>query len=190
MPSSALLAIGERLRTARERLGLTLDQLAEQAGLSKAHLSRLESGERQPSISALLELANALGTRVATLLGEDVDGAPLSLHRADEPRHDANGLAIGSCSGYAGSRAIEALRIIVAPGRAASAPVSHRGEEWIHVLSGTLELEHDGELHQLTPGMSAHFDATRGHRMSASAAPADVVLVAVEQATDLRTLHR
>jgi transcriptional regulator with XRE-family HTH domain len=40
---AVLVSIGERLRSARERAGLTLDQTAELSGLSKAHLSRLES---------------------------------------------------------------------------------------------------------------------------------------------------
>ncbi len=56
-----LVSVGERLRTARERVGLTLEQTAELSGLSKAHLSRLESAERQPSIAALLSLSTHLG---------------------------------------------------------------------------------------------------------------------------------
>ena len=68
-------AFGQRLRGARESRGLTLDQVSELAGLSKAHLSRLESGERQASIGALVDLATALGVRISTLLGEDTRGA-------------------------------------------------------------------------------------------------------------------
>ena len=58
---AVLISVGQRLRAARERVGLTLDQTAELSGLSKAHLSRLESAERQPSIAALLSLSGALG---------------------------------------------------------------------------------------------------------------------------------
>src|SRR5216684_5562634 len=65
-------ALGDRLRSAREARGLTLDQLSASTGISKAHLSRLESGARQPSVGILVELAAALGTRVGALLGEDV----------------------------------------------------------------------------------------------------------------------
>ena len=48
------------------RAGLTLEQLAQRAELSTAHLSRLESGERQPSVAALLSLARALGVSMST----------------------------------------------------------------------------------------------------------------------------
>jgi transcriptional regulator with XRE-family HTH domain len=184
------VVIGDRLRTARERRGFTLEQLADKAGLSKAHLSRLESGERQPSIAALLELSAVLGARVSTLLGEDVDGAPISLHGPVEPRHEAGGLSIAPLSGYADSRALEALRISVQPGRAPTSPARHRGEEWLYVLTGTLELEYAGDLFELTAGMSAHFDADRPHRMSAQGTVAEVLLVAAEETTDLRTIHR
>src|SRR6202046_4357797 len=74
-------ALGDRLRSAREARGLTLDQLSASTGISKAHLSRLESGARQPSVGILVELAGALGTRVGTLLGEDAGGAPPAADR-------------------------------------------------------------------------------------------------------------
>ena len=53
---ATFVSIGERLKAARERAGYTLDDLAALTGLSKAHLSRLESAERQPSIAALTGL--------------------------------------------------------------------------------------------------------------------------------------
>ena len=112
---ATLASIGDRLRSARDRAGLTLDQLAESTGLSKAHLSRLESSERQPSIAALLDVSAALGVPVNVLLGEDRGGSPLSISTGSESRHEANGLAITTRSGYPGSSAIEALSITIDP---------------------------------------------------------------------------
>jgi transcriptional regulator with XRE-family HTH domain len=188
--NTALANVGDSLRAGREQRGLTLDQLAEVSGLSKAHLSRLESGERQPSIAALLELSAALGLRVSELLGEDPGGNPLSLHRPDETRHDAGGLSIAPCSGYAGSKALEALRVTVEPDREPGAPVRHRGEEWLYVLTGILELEYADQLYELRAGMSAHFDADRPHRLNARKRAAEILLVAAEENTDLRAIHR
>ena len=86
----ALSSIGERLKAAREQAGYTLDELATLTGLSKAHLSRLESAERQPSIAALLTFAAALRVPVGRLLGEEdqASSAPLSLllRRRGAPR--------------------------------------------------------------------------------------------------------
>jgi len=188
--SSVLVSIGERLRQARERAGYTLDQVAEISGLSKAHLSRLESAERQPSISALLELSSVLRVPVSALLGEDESAAPIAIHETGEPRHEAAGLSITACSGYAGSTDLEALRITVPAGREPSEPARHRGEEWLYVTSGTLRLEYDGELHLLDPGTCANFDAQLPHRLGAEGGVVEVLLVAANRSRSILDVHR
>jgi transcriptional regulator with XRE-family HTH domain len=187
---ATLASIGERLRSARDRQGLTLDQLSEASGLSKAHLSRLEAGERQPSIAALLDLSSTLGVSVNTLLGEDHEGPPLSISVGDEPRHDTNGLAITARSGFPGSSILEALSITIDPVRAPSNPARHRGEEWLYVLAGTLRLEYDGATHLLEPGSCAHFDADRPHRLGAVGGPAEILMLAAKDTRSLSAIHR
>jgi DNA-binding XRE family transcriptional regulator len=49
--------VARRLKELRGERGITLTALAEQTGISAAHLSRLEKGERQPSIGSLLQIA-------------------------------------------------------------------------------------------------------------------------------------
>ena len=57
----------------RRRKGLTLDQIADAAELSKGHLSRFERGEKALSVASMLRLAQALNTTVGRLLGEEFD---------------------------------------------------------------------------------------------------------------------
>src|SRR5580693_4913245 len=71
----ALSFLAENLREERTRAGLTLEQVAQRSELSTAHLSRLESGDRQPSVASLISLSRALGVSMSTLLGER-RGAP------------------------------------------------------------------------------------------------------------------
>jgi transcriptional regulator with XRE-family HTH domain len=181
-------ALGDRLRSAREARALTLDQLSAATGISKAHLSRLESGARQPSVGILVELAGALGTRVGTLLGEDAGGAPLATFSPEAPRHTADGLEIASTSGFPESHALDVLRVHVPANRQPSAPVRHRGEEWIYVLRGALDLEFDGMLYALGPDMAAHFDATRRHRLSAGRGDAELLVVNADSRAGLTTI--
>lgn len=63
-------AIGTRLRAARRERGLTQDQLAERARLSPDMISRIERGDRRPSIPALHALAAALRISPSQLLGK------------------------------------------------------------------------------------------------------------------------
>jgi transcriptional regulator with XRE-family HTH domain len=191
----AVSALGERLRAAREARGLTLDQLSASVGVSKAHLSRMESGDRQPSVGILVEVAAALGTRVSVLLGEDGAGAPLATFTPDTPRLTAAGLEIAAGSGFPGSRALEALRVHVPGDREAPAPARHRGEEWIYVLRGVLDLEFDGLLHELRPETAAHFDATRPHRFSAGgtvvsgSTGAELLLVSADYRPEINSIQ-
>ena len=184
----AVSALGDRLRAAREARRLTLDQLSAAVGVSKAHLSRLESGDRQPSVGILVEVAAALGSPVSVLLGEDVAGTALATFAPDAPRVAAAGLEIAPGSGFPGSRALEALRVHVPRDREPPTPAHHRGEEWIYVLRGVLDLELDGLLHELRPGTAAHFDATRPHRFSAGGAGADLLLVSADYRPEINLI--
>jgi transcriptional regulator with XRE-family HTH domain len=61
--------VGERVRREREKAGLSLSQLAEAAGLSKAYLLKVESGTTNPSLRVLGQIADALDITVADLVG-------------------------------------------------------------------------------------------------------------------------
>jgi transcriptional regulator with XRE-family HTH domain len=173
----------------REQQGLTLEQASELSGISTSHLSRLESSERQPSVASLLALSTAFGVPVGALFGETQGAAPLGISLPDETRHEANGLTVATCSGFVGSNVIDALRVTVTPARAVPVPARHPGEEWLYVLSGILRLEYDGELHLLTEGTAAHFNAEVPHRLGAQGAPAEVLLVAAKPLRNLHKIH-
>lgn len=66
--------LGERLRAHRRKLGLTIAQVAERAGLSMPYVSNLERGRGNPTLDALTSLAEALDLPLALLVGEDTDG--------------------------------------------------------------------------------------------------------------------
>ncbi len=184
--SEALTSIAESLREERTRAGLTLEQLAHRADLSTAHLSRLESGDRQPSIAALLALARALGVSMSTLLGERRGAPAIATYPPGTPSHEANGLTIAPCSGFPGSTTLEALQISISPDRVPPEPACHRGEEWIYVVSGRLRLEFDGQAHLLEAGTTAHFDANRPHRLGAEGGRSEVLVVAADAPNDFR----
>jgi transcriptional regulator with XRE-family HTH domain len=184
-----LTSIGDSLRAMREEQGLTLEQASELSGISTSHLSRLESSERQPSVASLLALSAAFGVPVGALFGETQGATPIGVSLPDEPRHESNGLTISACSGYAGSSVIDALRITVTPERPVPTPARHPGEEWLYVLSGTLRLEYDGELHLLSVGAAAHFNAELPHRLGAEGGPTEVLLVAAKPVRNLHKIH-
>lgn len=82
--------IALRLAQARRGLGLTLADAASQAGVSVAHLSRIERGDRQPSIGLLIELGRAYRMPLGQLVGE-------------EPQDSLHVIKAGSALTYAGT---------------------------------------------------------------------------------------
>lgn len=67
--------IAQRVRSLRKAAGKTQESLADQAGVSPEHLSKIETARRLPSVETLLDLAEALGVEPAVILGrKTVDG--------------------------------------------------------------------------------------------------------------------
>ncbi|MET9518922.1 XRE family transcriptional regulator [Streptomyces sp. NPDC002994] len=163
----ALPSVAPRQRDLRRHSGLTLEAAARRAGLSPAHLSRLETGQRQPSLPMLLTLARVYGTTVSALLGE-TPGDRDAVLRADEAQARESGGWTYHRAGGSG-RAMQALRVRVPYGGAQGDLVRvHPGEEWLYVLSGPLRLVLGESVHHLDAGDSAHFDSLTPHRIAAA----------------------
>ena len=170
LPVEDLPGLGARLRERRLSSHLTLEAAAARVGLSPAHLSRLETAKRQPSLPVLLGLSRAYGVPVESLLlGAEVPGAPSPVVRGPaSPTTGDEALAGGWTYRPAGApgRAMQALRVHI-PARVQDDVVRvHPGEEWLYVLHGRLLLSLDREEYRLDPGDAAHFDSMRPHRLA------------------------
>lgn len=64
-------AFGDRVRLVREQADLTLDQVSKLSGVSRAMLSKVERGEKSPTIGVAKRIAHALGTSFSSLLGDE-----------------------------------------------------------------------------------------------------------------------
>ncbi|WP_369393548.1 helix-turn-helix domain-containing protein [Streptomyces sp. CG1] len=160
-----LTAVAPQLRALRRRTGLTLEAAARAAGLSPAHLSRLETGQRQPSLPLLLALARIYGTTVSDLLGETVADRDAIVRAGDMEPTRAGGWMYFQAG--ASGRAMQALRVRVPYGSQGDIVRVHPGEEWVYVLRGRLRLRLGDTAHLLGPGDSAHFDSLTPHRLAA-----------------------
>jgi transcriptional regulator with XRE-family HTH domain len=174
------LRVSERLRELRSERGLTLSELAEQTGISAPHLSRLEKGERQPSIGALLQLARVYGVSVSQLVEDREEGDLHVVRAGDAPVHHGQDGRYTILSG-AGA-AISVVQVELVAGKPTKF-AHHVGEEWLHVLSGVVELIVDDRKELLETGDSVHFDSSRPHRLAAAGRRVATVLIASTAAT-------
>lgn len=75
------VSIGNRIKNIRIRQGISQEQLAEMCGLSKTHMSHLETGSTKGSMPAFLTVANALHVTLNDLLCDSIDVETASYHR-------------------------------------------------------------------------------------------------------------
>jgi transcriptional regulator with XRE-family HTH domain len=172
--------LASRLHAMRESRGWTLEELAERAGLSRAYLSRLEGGDRQPSLAALCSIAGALGVSVAALFEQPDPAQECIIVRHDSGvARTVNHLQFTPLSGSTQPFNLRPIAVTIPAHRPGDETYQHDGEEWIHVISGTVRLLIDGAEHLLEPGDSAHFNSRRPHRLSAAGGnEAKMILVA------------
>ncbi|MEN3583439.1 XRE family transcriptional regulator [Streptomyces sp. ZYX-F-203] len=164
-PAESASAVAPRLRELRRRAALTLESAARAAGLSPAHLSRLETGRRQPSLPMLLGLARIYGTTVSDLLGERGGDRQAVVRAAESVPAPAGGWTYWQAG--APGRGMQALRVRVPYAAQGDMVRVHPGEEWLYVLRGRLTLRLGDAVHRLDPGDSAHFESLTPHRIAA-----------------------
>jgi transcriptional regulator with XRE-family HTH domain len=83
-PAALDALIARRVRAARQAVGLTLDELAERSGVSRAMISKVERGEARPTAVLLGRLANALRTTLSDFFREESVTGPL-VRAAEQP---------------------------------------------------------------------------------------------------------
>ncbi|HTQ32182.1 MAG TPA: XRE family transcriptional regulator [Opitutaceae bacterium] len=163
-----LTSFGTRLKELRTDHSWTLDELARRSGLSKAYLSRLESGGRQASIAAALTLARIFGVSLDFLFENPLASEPCVIVRAQAARaRRANGLTYAALSNPDRFFGLQPVLVTVPADRPGNEHFQHDGEEWLHVLSGRLTVSIAGDSYDLEPGDSAHFDSRLPHRLIA-----------------------
>jgi transcriptional regulator with XRE-family HTH domain len=175
-----LNSFGARLRELRLKRGWTLEELACRSGLSKAFMSRLESGGRQASIAAALTLSRIFDVSLASLFESQLAKEPCVIVRAaDVVEKNVNGLKYVSLSHGGRFFNLQPIKVIVPVSRRGDEHYHHDGEEWIYVMSGALTLSLAGKTYDLSPGDAAHFDSRLPHRLIANGKKAaEVLLVA------------
>src|SRR5215208_7079729 len=166
-----LAEVGPRLRRLRVKRGMTLTALAAQTGISKSTLSRLENGQRKPSLELLLPLAAAHHLPLDELVGAPPVGDPRVRLR---PR-TRNGRLVYPLTQPSSGMAV--WKVVIPPEQERRLR-SHAGYEWLYVLSGELRLilgEHDLTMQ---PGEIAEFDTRLPHWFgSAGDEPVEILSV-------------
>ena len=162
--------VGPRLKRLRSQRGITLTALAETTGISKSTLSRLETGQRRPSLELLLPLARAYRVPLDDLVGAPEVGDP----RVRLKPQLANGRTVVPLTRQAGG--IQAWKIIIPKTQSEPTLKTHKGYEALYVLAGRVRLILGDNDVVLGPGEVAEFDTRVPHWFgSTGTEPAEVL---------------
>ncbi|WP_427131241.1 helix-turn-helix domain-containing protein [Pseudarthrobacter sp. S9] len=155
--AAALDQVGARLKRLRMQRGVTLTSLAAATGISKSTLSRLETGQRRPSLELLLPLAQAYHVPLEDLVGAPEVGDPRIRLK---PRR-ANGRTVVPLTRQPGG--LQAWKIVIPTVKVDPELRAHEGYEWLYVLSGRMRLVLGDHDLVLGPGEVAEFDTRVPH---------------------------
>ena len=163
--------VGRRVRERRADLGLTMEQLADAAGMSIGMLSKIENGNTSPSLTTLQTLAHALSvpltsffrrfeedrTAVHTKCGEGVE-----LEReGTRANHQYN--LLGHIGANASGVIVEPYLITLSNEADIFPTFQHGGIETIYMLEGEVDYRHGDDIYPLKPGDTLFFDADAPH---------------------------
>jgi transcriptional regulator with XRE-family HTH domain len=181
----ALDQVGPRLRQLRMQRQTTLAAVAARTGISKSTLSRLETGQRRPSLELLLPLAHAYRVPLDELVGAPEVGDP-RVRLAPRRVHGRTVIALSRQPG-----GVQAWKIVIPTSKRTPELKAHEGYEWLYVLSGRMRLvlaDHDLVL---GPGEVAEFDTRVPHWFGSDGVePAEVLSVFGPQGERMHTRAR
>jgi transcriptional regulator with XRE-family HTH domain len=192
--TTALPPVGERIREARQRHGMSLRALARAVGVSASLISQIETGKSRPSVSTLYAITRALEISVedvfdgtaGAVAGSDLgtlSGAVLqAVHGVTQPAGHRIGPVVRPEArevlqldsgvtwerlGHVPGTRIDFLLVTYAPGGSSSSGdqlMRHSGLEYGFLLEGELTLTLGFEEHLLRPGDAVSFPSSTPHR--------------------------
>lgn len=178
--------LGDRIKTYREKNGLSIEELAQRTGFDISFIEAVEEQDLYPSLGPLLKISRTLGVRLGTFMDDDIGHDPLIILQKDRKESmsmHTNGDKAASHTYYSLGRGktdrhMEPFHIVIAPGGEDKSLSTHEGEEFIYVLKGQVELLYGKQQHVLEAGDSLYINSVMPHYVgNPGAEPAEICAV-------------
>jgi transcriptional regulator with XRE-family HTH domain len=165
------VAIGREVRAFRNKLGITVSDLAAATGLSLGMLSKIENGVTSPSLTTLQSLSRALGVPVTAFFRRYEERRDAIFVRAGEgllierrgTRAGHQYHLLGHTGGYTGQVVVEPYMITLTQESDVFPLFQHSGLEFLYMLEGEMVYRHADKLYTMRAGDSLFFDADAPH---------------------------
>lgn len=156
------MEIGEKIKRLRLKLGLTQEELADRAELSKGFISQLERDLTSPSIATLTDILECLGTTPGEFFSQKAPEKTIfsqddMFEKTDEDK------SILWLVPNAQKNALEPILLTLNPGAETTVDDPHDGEEFGYVLSGSGILVLGSRKERIKKGSSFYFTPSVPH---------------------------
>ena len=165
--------IGAAVKALREKKRLTVNDVAAKTGLSKTLLTQIEDGETIPPVATLLKLAGSFNVGMAAFFESGTEPETVSVTRKGErvrikkrPHHHEGEVdyVYESLETKKPDKHMEPFLVEFMPMETTDMVfTSHKGEEFLYLLTGKLEFRSDERVEVLQPGDSIYFESERNH---------------------------
>ena len=162
---TVMTQVGTRLRDLRKQNGLTQQELADRAELTKGFISQLEQGQVTPSLVTLLDLIECLGTTPSDFFKATVAEKIVFGDRDYFEKIDDDGNRTEWLVPSAQSNQMEPVLVTLQPHTALPVDDPHNGEEFGYVLSGRIALYRQETRFDVRAGESFYYEADKPHRI-------------------------
>ncbi len=159
--------LGQKIRAVRKEKGLSLQDLARRSGISAAGIHKIESNGIIPTITTMMKIADALGKRISYFLEEEEERDVVFIHVGERKPIFTfkkglllQGISAKKYGDFLMTAAYAEVEVGASSGRK---KMSHRGEELIYCLEGSMEFKVNGRTYILNPGDSLHFKTHLEH---------------------------
>lgn len=158
------MKIGYKIKELRIQKGLTQEELADRAELSKGFISQLERDITSPSIATLMDILQCLGSDLKEFFSEDneeqiVFREPDYFEKVDDELHNTIHWIIPNAQ----KNIMEPIRLTLEPGGSTYPDNPHEGEEFGYVLSGSIVIHLGRRAYKAKKGESFYFTASSTH---------------------------
>jgi transcriptional regulator with XRE-family HTH domain len=171
------LNLGQKVKTLRQRKGLTLQQMADKTNLSVPLLSQIESEVVAPPVATLLKISKALNVNIGYFFQEEESGKRAVIVRKNERKQvfrrihedpSKVGYYYESLAYPKADKHMEPFQVQFEVKKKEDLLFfNHKGEEFVFVLEGQLECNYEDETFLLEPGDSLYFDSSFPHAFRA-----------------------
>jgi transcriptional regulator with XRE-family HTH domain len=169
--------IGSKIKGLRETKNLTIEEVAQNSGLTVEQVSSIENDQNLPSLGPLIKVARALGVRLGTFMDDYDELGPIVCRAADHNEDTSISFSNDAVDArkhmeyhplaqQKAGRHMEPFIIDINPEESNEFQLSvHEGEEFVYVMEGEVEIVYGKDKYLLKQGDSIYYDSIVNHHL-------------------------